>query len=66
MRFKKKFASVSQDLTLKLWDISDFLKSKPLQVAQLIKNSFRTTVCHEKEINCVKFSVDEELIATCS
>ncbi|KOC70448.1 Transducin beta-like protein 3, partial [Habropoda laboriosa] len=54
----KFFASVSQDLCLKLWNLPNKIESEGSL------NVIHTTLAHEKDINSVTISPNDKLIAT--
>ncbi len=56
-------ASVSADLTLKIWEVSSLLSKHQTEV-QKITASKKSAMAHDKEINIVRYSPNEQLIAT--
>lgn len=55
-----EIVSVSEDKTIKLWKMFDFEEPK------IVKNSSMTVMSHDKAVNSVKWSPDEQCIASCS
>jgi len=49
-------ASVSCDLTLKLWDSYKIINATEINSASIVTQSLRSVNAHEKDINCVRFS----------
>ncbi len=59
-------ASVSSDLTLKLWDSYKIINTPEIDSMSLVTQSLRSANAHEKDINCVRFSQNSKQIATSS
>lgn len=57
--------SGSADLNVKLWDIKEIIDNyngEPLEIS----SAKHTVIGHQKDINCVRFSPNEKLIASAS
>ena len=57
-------ASGSADLSLKLWDLRD-IKTPQDEVIEVF-SAHNTLIAHQKDINAVRFSPNEKLIASAS
>lgn len=63
----KVFASGSEDQNLKIWDTTNLMaRSHKIQKAENITSSKRTVSAHTKDINVVRFSPNEKLLASSS
>ena len=62
---KKFFASVSQDNTLKVWNVPSMSESSE-EEESLISSAQMTIMAHQKYINAVRISPNDKLIATSS
>jgi U3 small nucleolar RNA-associated protein 13 len=60
--------SVSNDKTLKMWDIEQILQNRmESELANVqIKNALRTVIAHQKDINACKIAPNETMIASSS
>ena len=72
---KKFFVSGSSDKNIKIWDVDivfqSLKKKKNVEKNEensiiKVKNALRTVYSHEKDINCIKISPNEKLIASAS
>lgn len=58
--------SGSADKNVKLWHIANIKKKIMATEAEEVTTAKNTILAHDKDINCVKFSPNEKLIATAS
>lgn len=63
----KVFASCSEDKNLKVWDVSTLIaRSHKITTPEKVTSSKRTVAAHTKDMNVVRFSPNEKLIASAS
>ncbi|KAL4471660.1 hypothetical protein ABPG74_008553 [Tetrahymena malaccensis] len=63
----KIFATGSEDQNIKIWDSSNLMaRSHKIQKPENVTSSKRTVSAHTKDINVVKFSPNEKLLASSS